>query len=112
MNKIAAEDFWKVFLEPAPPLPTIFYRLYYRDDGSPVCYSMEDLPGNFIEVDKDTYQTASYNVRVVDKKLVHLPTQGVITKLRPNAESGTPCDPQDVCVVVSKDRPHIKWSLQ
>ena len=112
MNKIAAEDFWKVFLEPVEPPPAIFYRLYHRDDGTPVCYSMEDLPGNFIEVDKDTYQTASYNVRVGDKKLVHLPTQGLMTKLKPSTSTGTPCNPQDVCVVVNENQPHIKWSLQ
>ena len=111
MNKISAEDFWKVFQEPLPPAPEIFYRLYYRDNGSPVCYTMEDLPGTYIEVDKSTYLTGSYNVRVIDKKLVHMTPQSLIAKLQPNPSTGTPCDPQNVCVVVSEDQPHVKWSL-
>jgi hypothetical protein len=111
MNKISAEDFWKVLQDPLSPTPEIFYRLYYRDNGSPVTYTMEDLPGNYIEVDRDTYVIGSYRVRVIDQKLVHLPPQNLITKLRPNTVTGTACDPRDVCVVVSEDVPHTKWSF-
>ena len=112
MNKITAEDFWKVWSQPVAEVPPVFYRLYYNNDGSPVCYTMEDLPGNYVDVDIDTYLVGSYNVRVVNQKLVHLPTTALVTKLRPNSTTGTACDPQDVCVVVDENIPHTKWSLQ
>lgn len=112
MNKIAAEDFWKIFLEPAPEPAPVFFRLYYNTDGSPVCYTMEDLPGNYIEVDRDTYLTGSHNVRVVDQKIVHIPVISSGKKLKPNSMIGTPCDLQDICVVVSETQPHVKWSWQ
>jgi len=112
MSKLTAENFWKIWSESAVPTPEVFYRLYYNDNGSPVCYSMEDLPGNYVDVDINTYLVGSYNIRVVDQKLIHLPTVGAVTKLRPNASTGTACDPQDVCVVVDENTSHVKWSLQ
>ena len=112
MNKLTAENFWKIWSESAVPAPAVFYRLYHNNDGSPVCYTMEDLPGNYIEVDMNTYLVGSYNVRVVDQKLVHLPTAALVKKLRPNSATGTACDPQNVCVVVDENVLHVKWSLQ
>jgi hypothetical protein len=112
MNKLTAENFWKIWSESAVPAPAVFYRLYYNDDGSPICYTMEDLPGTYIEVDMEEYLVGSHNVRVVDKKLIHLPATALVTKLRPNLSTGTACDPQDVCVVVDENTSHVKWSLQ
>jgi hypothetical protein len=112
MSKLTAENFWKIWSESAVSAPAAFYRLYYNDDGSPVCYTMEDLPGNYVEVDTNTYLVGSHNVRVVDQKLIHLPTVGLVTKLRPNASTGTACDPHNICVVVDENTSHVKWSLQ
>jgi hypothetical protein len=112
MSKLTAEIFWKIWSESTVSAPAVFYRLYYNDDGSPVCYTMEELPGNYIDVDINTYLVGSHNVRVVDQKLIHLPTAGLVTKLRSNASTGIACDPQDVCVVVDENMSHVKWSLQ
>jgi hypothetical protein len=112
MNKITVEDFWKVWSEPVADVLPVSYRLYYNDDGSVICYTMEDLPGTYIEVDLQEYLVASCNVRVVDKKLIHLPTAILVTKLQPNLSTGTACDPQDVCVVVNENIPHVKWSIK
>jgi hypothetical protein len=79
--------------EPKP----VFYRLYYDDQGRPITYSMEDLPGNYIEVDRETYVQGSTSVRVVKGRLIWL-TLRHSEKLRPN-EYGTPCHPQDVAIV-------------
>ena len=105
-----AEDFWAEVarLTQAPPKAEIFYRLYHDDQGHPLFYSMEDLPGNYIEIDQPTYALGSSNVRVVNGQLQKLNTSGVLAKLRPSTE-GTPCDPRDVCVVVSSDQPHVLW---
>ena len=102
-------EFWAA-LAPLPPAPDPIYRLYHDDLGNPLFYSMEDLPGNYIEIDHKTYQTTPPHVRVVDGKLIILETS-VVHKLKPGS-TGTPCDPQDICVVVDAEQTNIKWSLK
>jgi len=110
MNE-TTENFWSVWntFEWPEPKP-IFLRLYYNKDGTPRIYSMEDLPGEYVEVDSETYAIASFNVRVIDQKLVHIRPRIRIQKLQPHPDIGTACDPRDVCVIVSDQDPHIKWS--
>lgn len=103
------QEFLEIWLT-RPDSKPIFYRLYYQDDGTLLYYSMEDLPGKYIEIDLATYQQYRSNVRVVDGKLIVIPTVNTIKKIEPN-KHGTPCDPRDVCIVVDSDKPHIKWSL-
>ena len=43
------QEFWAILQAPVETKP-IFYRLYYRDDGSQICFSMEDLPHNYMFV--------------------------------------------------------------
>jgi hypothetical protein len=112
MSNETTDNFWAAWAawdrtEPAP----VFYRLYYDDAGMPIVYSMEDLPGNYIEIDHATYATQSYHVRVVDQQLVTVEARTAATaKLTPDAENGTPCALSDVSVVVSALAPHIKWT--
>ena len=103
--KVLAEFKWP---DPQP----IFYRLYHNDNGTPICYSMEDLPGNYIEIDLDTYKRSPGNVRVVNGKLKEFQLAGIVTKLKPNVSTGTPCYPGDISIVVDKKQPHVKWSLE
>ena len=102
------EEFWSI-LQAMPEPKQVFYRLYYNDTGSPIIYSMENLPGNYIEVDQPTYVLASFNVRVVNGKLVYIKPVVTVKKLQPSID-GTACDPQDVCIVVNIDQPHVKWT--
>ena len=90
--------------EPAP----IFYRLYYDSTGTPLFYSMEDLPGTYIDIDQAAYARNSRNVRVRDGKSVEVTWQTSI-KIVPG-DSGYACDPSDVAIVVADDQPNIKWS--
>lgn len=92
--------------EPRP----VSYRLYYDGHGKPVVYSMEDLPGDYIEVDAETYAISSFWMRVVDQKLIPVLPTVTVQKLQPS-DNGTACDPRDVCVVVTEQQSHIKWSL-
>ncbi len=92
-----------------PPKP-VFYRLYYNDQGYPICYTMEDLPGDYIEIDQATYALSPPNVRVVNQKIQVLSQVATISKLTPS-EQGTACDPRDVCVVVDTALAHQKWSM-
>jgi hypothetical protein len=74
-------------------------------------YTMEQLPGNYITVDQETYVLAPFNVKVVDGKIVHIKPVVVVKKLQPSGSKGTACDSRDVCVVVMPDQPHTKWKM-
>lgn len=108
MSEMTPDEFWSI-LYSAPESKPIGYRLYYKDDGSPIIYSMEELAGNYIEVDAETYALAPFNVRVVDNKIVYIKPVRTITKLQPS-NSGTACSPHDVCIVVDTALPHTKWN--
>jgi hypothetical protein len=112
MTNETTENFLKVMAtfhwpEPKP----VSYRLYYNEDGTPKCYTMEDLPGKYVEIDRETYLAHLWNVRVIDNKLQIIPPAIAVNKLRPNEAVGTPCHTQDVCVIVSLDQSHTKWKL-
>ncbi len=110
MSDMTEEEFWSILKDIPEPKP-IFYRLYHRDDGSPIIYSMEVLPDNYIEVDPSTYALAPFNVRVIDGKLTYIEPVITVKKLQPNDRTGTTCDPRDICVIVSTDQTHIKWTM-
>ena len=101
------EEFWKILLDVPEPKP-IFYRLYYNDDGTPIVYTMEDLPGKYIEIDQPTYARSAVNVKVINGKIVEVVPRQYVQKLTPS-DQGTPCHPTNVCVVVNTTDSHIKW---
>ena len=101
------EELIKMFQAiPEPPSP--FFRLYYDHEGRPLFYSMEDRPGTYIEIDQATFARNPSNVRVRDGKLVEV-TWSTTTKLVPG-NSGSPCHPDNVAVIVAEDQPHQRWS--
>ena len=104
-----AEEFWAILHAPVEVKP-IFYRLYYNDDGTPVCYSMEDLPGNYIEIDAETYHRTPANVRIVNGKLKEIKLAGLVKKLVPG-DCGTACYPRDICIVTDSQS-NTKWSIK
>jgi hypothetical protein len=91
---------------PEPPKP--FFRLYYDANGTPLFYSMEDVPGTYIEIDQETFARGSMNVRVRDGRLIEI-TWKTTTKLVPG-NSGSPCHPDNVAVIVAEDQLHTRWS--
>jgi hypothetical protein len=102
------EEFWAA-LQPMEIRAT-FYRLYHDEQGFPLFFSQEDLPGNYIDIDQTTYNTPHTHIRVIDGKLVTLDTSSAITKLTPT-EYGVPCHPQDVSIVVDTTLPHKIWNI-
>ena len=67
------ENFFKAWAEWDRQEPNpVFFRLYYDEQGLPVVYSMENLPGTYIEVDQATYAKNSYQVRVINGTLAHI----------------------------------------
>jgi len=110
MSDMTEEEFWSILRDVREPNP-VFYRLYHNDDGSPIIYSMEVLPGNYIEVDPSTYALAPFNVQVINNKLTYIKPIITVKKLQPNDRTGTTCDPRDICVVVGTDQTHTKWTM-
>ena len=112
MSNETTNNFWEAFNAwiPEPP-KTVFYRLYHTNDGTPICYSMEDLPGKYIELTLEEYRLSPPNVRVVNGRLAVVTPTSTVTKLHPSVE-GTPCHPNDVCIVVDTSEPHTNWSTQ
>jgi hypothetical protein len=86
------------------------YRLYHDENGFPLFFSQEDVPGNYIVVDQETFLGGARNIRVIDGKLKIY--QIVFGKKLVPADQGQACDPRNVCVVVTEDQPHIKWNLK
>jgi len=106
------ENFLKVMAEFEWPEPVhVSYRLYYNDDGSPKCYTMEDLPGKYIEVDREIYIGHFWNVCVENNKLKILPITKRVNKLSLCTDQGTTCHTQDICVIVDKLHNHKKWTM-
>lgn len=112
MNE-TTKNFWAVWnaFEWPEPKP-VFFRLYHNADGTPRLYTMEDLSGDYIEVDADTYARSSFHVRVINQQLVHVRPRVQVQKLAPDPDQGVTCDPLDVCVVVDGTQSHTKWSIQ
>jgi len=109
-DKETTENFWEALKNLQwPDAQPIFYRCYYREDGTPDFYTMEDLPGAWIEVSREVYLQAPSNARVIDGELKILEPQKLVSKLKPDQSQGTPCDTRDVCVVVDQGSKSIFW---
>lgn len=83
------------------------FRLYHDDEGNVTYYSMEDLPGTFIVIDRLTFDQQRFDIKIKDGKIVKL-NHPASWKLSP-AEDGTACHPQDVSIVVGKDAEHKQY---
>ena len=95
-------------LQNIPQTPTVFYRLYHDDQGRPLFYSMEDLPGQYISVDKTVYEQGRYDFKIVNGEIVR-PQEFSYVKLVPS-DQGTPCDPRDVMIIDHSS--NTKWNLK
>jgi len=103
------EEFWSILHNMPEPQPVV-YLLYHDDQGQPLFYSMDRVPGIYIEIDQATFARGSMNVRVRDGQLVEI-TWATTTKLVPG-NSGSLCHPDNVAVIVAEDQPHTRWSKQ
>ena len=104
------EEFWAA-LAPLPKPKPLVYRLYYDNTGLPLFYSMEDLPGEYIEIDRATFGNSPVNIKVVNGQITYLKIATVLRRLQPS-KSGTPCHITNISIVVDPSEPHIKWKLQ
>jgi hypothetical protein len=100
------DELWSM-LQNMPESAPVFYRLYHQN-GVPLFYSMEDRPGTYIEIDAETFARSPLHVRVRDGKLVERIWK-TTSKLIPS-DTGTPCHPDNVAIVVAESEPHQRWS--
>ena len=103
------KNFWQAWNDWQPTEHALTYRLYHDDEGYPLFYTMEDLPGAYIEIDQVAFAKSSVHVRVVNGQLVYIDRSAPLARLRPS-QQGTACHPRDVCVVVGDGVEHVKWS--
>jgi hypothetical protein len=112
MSQETTDNFWSVWNAWTPPAPLeLTYRLYYDDQGCPLFYSMEQLPGNYIELDRETWTQSPTNIRIKNGKLEYIEKYQAL-KLVPVSRNGTACHPRDVCIVVDQQQSHTKWGFK
>ena len=75
-------------------------RLYYDDAGQPITYSQEDLPGNYVVVDQQTFNECRMDVIVKDGKVTRPNMITEFRKLVPGDE-GVETLVEDVTIVGS-----------
>ena len=103
------EEFWAI-LHDVPAVEQPRYRLYYNDQGEPLFYSQDDLPGNYIDIDAKTFSQSPSHVRVINEKLINLSVRRVFKKIVPS-NHGVSCDSRDVCII-SENQPNTKWNIK
>ena len=108
MNEQEFLDFWNAVKWPEEK--TIYYRLYHDDSGRALFYSHEDQLGQYINVTPEQFALHDLQVRVIDGVLKSR-VKPTPPKLVPGTK-GTPCDPNDVAVVVGEQQTHQRWKLR
>ena len=103
-----AEEF-RAILHAMPEPQPVFWRLYYNKAGEPITYSMEDLPGTYIDVDPGTYARAPFNVQIKNGQLIEL--KSAVRRLTPT-DTGTACHPDNVAIVVTETESHQRWKVK
>jgi hypothetical protein len=102
------EEFWHI-LHAVPGVDKPQHRLYYDDNGDPILYTMEDLPGNYITVDSETFFIGSPHVKVVNGELVKY--KRIISKKLTPGSTGIACHPNNILLV--GDYPNAtKWMIK
>lgn len=101
------EDY--VIIWEAPVLVPPEFRLYYDDKGKVVCYTCEDLEGNYIVIDTQTYAEMRHDIRVVDGKIIPEYSSNFISRLFLNTE-GVYCEVDDISIV-TEDKGQY-WKLK
>ena len=85
------------------------FRLYYDDAGNPVTCACEDLPGDYLVVDKETYAQGRYDIRIIDGEIVPLRDFVYYNKMIPS-ESGTACHPNNALLIEAEST--IFWNTK
>ena len=85
------------------PKQKIEFRLYYdKKTGKPIEYSMQELEGDYIVIDANTYARPKIDIIIKDGKIIKHCTSNVRKLvISPEDTSGTQCHKDDICLVTS-----------
>lgn len=96
-------EFEKFLLELTPiVMPKVEFRLYYREDGSIICYTCDNLEGNYITVDAPTFAECRPDVKVIDGKIEVIKPMTVIYKMTESTQ-GVKSAIEDINIIVADD---------
>lgn len=89
------------------------FRLYYDDQGNVLCYSCENLEGNYLIIDAQTYAECRFDIRVVNNQIVKLANKINTIKVVPST-TGIICPIEDNAIIVdeSYDGETIRWETK
>jgi hypothetical protein len=99
------DEFLKAWSQVVWTPPVIEYKIYYDETGKILDYTTDNLPGNYIVVDKDIFSQHKFDIKIKEGKIVA--AKPMVGKLRP-AETGTACDPMDVTIITNQT-PAVYW---
>ena len=80
------------------PRKSYEYRLYHHEDGSVRCYSTQELEGDYVVIDQDTFAQHRYDVIVRDGRVYNPHRVKQHRKLVPSS-TGTETSADDVTVI-------------
>lgn len=97
------EDFLKELMDYVPPpvVKKIEYRAYYREDGTIITYTTEDIPGNYIVITQEQYGQCRFDAKVQDGKLYYTHNRSSLFKLERNSTEGVMTSKYDINILVS-----------
>lgn len=84
------------------------FRVYYDELGKIICYTCDDLQGDYIIIDRQAFIEARPDMRVIDGKLTRYSPGVIISKLKPSIE-GTNCASEDISIITDKNSKN--WKL-
>ena len=86
------------------------FRLYYDDNGDCICYTCENLEGNFLVIDSQIFAEGRPDVKVIDGKLIKPSNIINVVKLI-LSDNGIKCAVEDIGIVVDTDYigPVLTW---
>lgn len=79
----------------------IEFRLYHNN-GKFLCYTCENLEGDYIVIDAETYAIGNPHVKVVNGKIEPTTLELEISKFV-LSDIGTKCAFENICIVVDKE---------
>lgn len=78
---------------------SVEFRVYYRDDGSIISYTTENIEGKYIVITPEQYAQARHDAKVVGDKLIYTHRRSHVSKLVRNKTEGIKTSKYDISVI-------------
>lgn len=109
------DAFWQAVTEHDWTQPEIRqeFRLYYDpEDGRVLFYSMEDLPGDYLVIDRHTFEMHRFDVKVRDGKIIRV-KHPASWKLVPAETAEYACHGRDITIIVDDSADYKRyWKVE